>query len=136
MAQQSSGEFASADRGEGSERCKASRAPGQRKDFSPFTQPCPTLLMSNATLFRPTHRTFRAAAIGHSVKRLLWREQGVPGDLLRPSFGNVAVPAQILPCIDVELNRGVAHRQFKNTFPRGNEVSRALVSFEHPDRRE
>jgi hypothetical protein len=46
-----------------------------------------------------THRTFWAAAIGHSVKRLLWREQGLPGDLLLPSFGNVAVPAQILPLL-------------------------------------
>ena len=59
------------------------------------------------------------------------------GDLLRSSLGNVAVPAQILPCINVDLNRGVAYRQFKNIFPRrGNEVSRAIVSFEHPDRRE
>ena len=57
-------------------------------------------------------------------------------DLLRPSFGNVA-PAQIFPCVDIDLNRGVAYRQFKNIFSRrGDEISRALVSFEHPDRRE
>lgn len=60
----------------------------------------------------------------------------MPGDLLRPSFGNVAVPAQFFPCIDVDLNRGVAHRQFKNIVPRGDKVSRALVSLECSNRRE
>ena len=50
-------------------------------------------------------------------------------DLLRPSFGNVTVPAQIFPCVDIDLNRGVAYRQFENIFPRrGDEVSRARVS--------
>jgi hypothetical protein len=33
------------------------------------------------------------------AKRLPRREQGEPGDLLRPSFGNVTVPAQILPLL-------------------------------------
>ncbi len=61
----------------------------------------------------------------------------MPDDLLRPSFGNVAVPAQILPCIDVDLNRGVARRQFENIFPRrGDEVSRTLVSLERSYGRE
>jgi hypothetical protein len=46
-------------------------------------------------------------------------------------------PAQIFPCVDIDLSREVSGRQFKNIFSRrGNEVSRALVSFEHPDRRE
>jgi imidazole glycerol phosphate synthase subunit HisF len=44
--------------------------------------------------------------------------------------------ARILPCIDVDLHRGVSGRQFKNIFPRGDEASRALGSLEHPDRRE
>jgi hypothetical protein len=84
-----------------------------------------------------THRTFRAAALEALIKRLLRREQDVPDDLLRRSFGNAAVPAQIFPCVDIDLSRGVSGRQFKNIFPRrGDEVSRALVSFEHPDRRE
>jgi hypothetical protein len=61
----------------------------------------------------------------------------VPDDLLRPSFGNVAVPAQIFPCVDIDLSREVSGGQFKNIFPcRGDEVSGALVSVEHPDRRE
>jgi len=45
--------------------------------------------------------------------------------------------AQIFSCVDIDLSRGVAYRQFENIFPRlANEVSRALVSFECPDRRE
>jgi hypothetical protein len=33
----------------------------------------------------------------------------VPHDLLSPSFGNVAVPPQIFPSIDIDLSRGVAY---------------------------
>jgi hypothetical protein len=40
----------------------------------------------------------------------------------------VAVPAQIFPCVDIDLSREVSGRQFKNIFPRrGDEISRALV---------
>jgi hypothetical protein len=65
------------------------------------------------------------------------RQEGHSPASRRPSFGNAAVPAQIFPCVDIDLGRGIAYRQVENIFPRrGDEVSRALVSFEHPDRRE
>ncbi|MGB6325635.1 MAG: hypothetical protein WBG11_07635 [Methylocella sp.] len=45
--------------------------------------------------------------------------------------------AQTLSCVDIDLNRGVSGRHFKNIFlRRGDEVSRALVSLRHPDRQE
>jgi hypothetical protein len=84
-----------------------------------------------------TRLTFRAAALEAWHQAVTRRAHDLPDDLLRPSFANAAVPAQIFPCVDIDLGRGIAYRQVENIFPRrGDEVSRALVSLERPDRRE
>ena len=48
--------------GDKNARCKVSRAPGQRKDFSQSTPRYTTHSTSNAISFR-THRAFRASAM-------------------------------------------------------------------------
>src|SRR5271157_100374 len=97
MAQQSSGEFASANSTKGAQdaRCKVSRAWDPRKDFSQCMQQ-PIILSTSSAISPQQERTEPSVhrPCRHGVKSSLRREPDVPGDLLRAIFGNVTEPTK------------------------------------------
>ena len=83
---------------EGRRRCKGSRAPGQRKDFSQPTQPLTTLSTFNA--ISPQQKRTEPSGprrCRRGAKSSLQREPDMPAELLRALFGNVTKPSKRMP---------------------------------------